>query len=76
MKRKRKNVSDSESEEEVYRPVQGRRGQGKTHNHFMNIQYEPLFPWNNSPTCSVDAVQLFITIRIKSVSHNIIVLYV
>ena len=33
MKRKRKNLSEydsSESEEEVYRPVQGRRGQGKT----------------------------------------------
>ena len=32
MKRKRKNLSeyDDESEEEVYRPVQGRRGQGKT----------------------------------------------
>ena len=33
-------MSDSESEEEVYRPVQGRRGQGKVNNHFMNIQYE------------------------------------
>ena len=44
MKRKRKNMSESDSEEEVYRPVQGRRGQGKINNHFMNIiQYEPLF---------------------------------